>query len=164
MWAEEPMASANSTSSAAPLRLRPYEPADLEETVGLWYRVWHHTFPDLTHPQGPEAWAARFRDELAPHKAIWVAEAGRHIVGFMAVDEGRGVLDQLFVESSYHGGGVGTALLAKAKELVPTGLTLTTLAQNMSACRFYERHNFLRGEGGVNPVNSQPSVTYSWRP
>jgi len=158
------MTDANNRAQTAVIHLRPYAQTDLEETVRLWYRVWHDTFPELAHPQTLAEWQTRFRDELAPHDTIWVAETDRHIVGFIVVDERRGVVDQLFVEPDYHGGGVGTTLLGKAKALVPTGLTLTTLAQNTSARRFYERHGFVLGEDGVNPVNGQPNVTYSWHP
>ena len=58
--------------------------------------------------------------------------------------------------------GIGSALLAKAKDLSPTGLRLETLQQNMGARGFYERRGFRPGTMSVNPINGQPNVEYIW--
>jgi GNAT superfamily N-acetyltransferase len=145
-------------------RLRPYRDDDLDQTVALWYRVWHTTFPALRHPQSFEEWKARFEHELVARDSIWVAESDGAIVAFIAVEQSQGSLDQIFVEPAFQGTGLGAALLAKAKELSPSGLSLHTLAQNAHARRFYERHGFRAEESSTNPVNGMPSVTYRWSP
>src|SRR5712692_8594243 len=118
------------TFPASRMNIRLYHPEDLNTVVSLWYRSWHHTFPHLQHPQSFEEWRIRFQDVIVPREAVWVAEANGSIAGFLAVVEAEGYLDQLFVDPTAQGQGVGTALMAKAKELSPTGLALRTLEQN----------------------------------
>lgn len=146
------------------VQLRPYRDADLAAVVALWYRAWHAAVPGISHPQPYDLWTARFRDEIARRETVWVADSVEHVVGFIALDAARGVLDQIFVETAVQGAGVGAMLLTKAKELSPAGLHLQTLAQNAPARRFYERHGFLPGAISVNPVNGLPSISYNWKP
>lgn len=146
------------------MHIRPYDPKDLDETVALWYRTWTRTFPDLEHPQTPDEWKARFRDEIVPRQTVWIAEIDGTIAGFMAMVKGAGYIDQMFVDEEFQGRGVGTALMAKAKELSPSGLSLHTLQRNTTACAFYERRGFRPGDTGINRVNGQPNVEYRWTP
>ncbi|MFQ4142782.1 GNAT family N-acetyltransferase [Chlorogloeopsis sp. ULAP02] len=141
-----------------------YNPQDLEDTVQLWYRTWHHTFPLLQHPQPYSAWKIRFRDELAARGSVWVAEVKNRIVGFVVVMKEEHYLAQLFVAPSYQNRGVGSALVKKAKEICPLGLTLQTLQENTRACVFYERHDFQVGNLSINKINGQPNVEYYWLP
>lgn len=144
------------------MELRPYTPADLDDVVGHWYRTWHATFPKIVHPQNQAQWRERFRDDIASTEFVWVATVDGRIAGFLALDEGRGYLDQLFVDPAAQGRGVGGALLAKAKVLCPAGLTLHTLEQNHRARAFWERHGFQPTGAGVNPVNGQRNLEYRW--
>jgi ribosomal protein S18 acetylase RimI-like enzyme len=60
---------------------------------------------------------------------------------------------------------VGTALLDKAKELTPAGLTLFTHQRNARARTFYERRGFRAVAFGVSPPpESEPDVKYAWDP
>ena len=146
------------------MQLRPLAPADLDAVVALWYRTWHATLPGLVHPQSLNEWRARFHDEIGPTASVWVAAVDGRIARFLALDEGRGSLDQLFVDPAAQGHGVGGALMATAKALCPAGLTLHTLEQNHHARAFWERHDFRRAGAGVNPVNSQRNLEYRWTP
>ena len=59
--------------------------------------------------------------------------------------------------------GVGTALLERAKELAPEGLTLFTHQRNERARAFYERRGFRAVQFGVSPPpESEPDVKYAW--
>jgi GNAT superfamily N-acetyltransferase len=148
----------------ASLQIRPYRPDDLDAVVALWYRSWHASLPGLRHPHPIEAWHRRFREEIAQQEAVWVAERDGRLVGFLALYEARGYLDQVYVEPELRGQGIGTALLAQARRLCPSGLTLHALQANMAARAFYARHGFVEGPPGVNRVNGQPNVEYRWRP
>jgi hypothetical protein len=55
-------------------------------------------------------------------------------------------------------------LLNQAKKIDPDGLRLTTLEQNIKARRFYEKHGFVPGVTGINPINEQPNIEYYWSP
>lgn len=153
----------NVAPTASPL-LRPYQPDDLDAVVSLWYRVWHATFPDLTHPQTYAQWRSRFRDDLSRRGQVWVAEDSGRITGFIVVMVETGYLDQIFVETDQQRQGVGAALLNTAKQLCPTGLTLHTLQRNSQAAAFYAKHGFTAIRYGTNKLNGQPNVEYHWAP
>ncbi|MDF5728831.1 MAG: GNAT family N-acetyltransferase [Rhizonema sp. PD38] len=142
--------------------IRPYNPNDLENTVQLWYRTWHHTFPHLQHPQPYMAWKERFRDRLAKRGNVWLAELENQIVGFVVVIKEEQELNQLFVDPVYQKLGIASDLLNKAKEISPQGLTLQTLQQNTQARRFYEKHGFIAGKLATNEINGQPNIEYYW--
>ncbi len=142
--------------------IRPYTDADLDNVVALWYWSWSHAFPTLTHPQLFEQWKSRFQNDYSKQGSVWVATTQNRVVGFVVVSDS--VIAQIFVEVEMQGRGVGTTLLNHAKTLYPSGLTLTTLQQNEQACRFYEKHGFMAGVVGFNPVNGQPNIEYYWKP
>ncbi len=144
------------------VHLRPYQAQDLHAIVMLWYQTWHATFPDLEHPDPLPLWRHRFVNEFLPRGAVWVAVHDERIIGFIVVDVEANYLDQIFVERTYHGQGIATALLNQAKTLCPTELTLHTLQNNVRACAFYEREGFRAGQRGLNPVNGQPNIAYHW--
>jgi GNAT superfamily N-acetyltransferase len=137
--------------------------ADLDKVVTLWYKSWSNAFPELKHPQLFEAWKSRFKNDLVKH-SVWVAELQNRIVGFMVIKEIERTLEQIFVDVDVQGIGIGTALLNKAKTICPLGLSLTTLQQNVQARKFYEKHGFVAGKFGVNPVNGQVNIEYTWMP
>jgi ribosomal protein S18 acetylase RimI-like enzyme len=145
------------------LRLRPYAPGDLEEIVALWHETKHAAFP---WSKAQRLWTlesdrARFRDVVAVEHAVWIAEQGGRIAGFLAI---RGdFVDQLFVRTGLQRRGVGTALLRKAAELSPEGLRLFTFQRNEPARKFYEKHGFRVVKLGTSPPpESEPDVEYRW--
>jgi ribosomal protein S18 acetylase RimI-like enzyme len=146
------------------LRVRPYRPDDLDATVDLWYRSWTTALPGLQHPQPVSEWHRRFREEISQQQRVWVAEIDGRIVGFLAMFERDGYVDQLYVEPSWRGRGIGTALLAQARAASPGGLSLHALRANVAARAFYERRGFVAGPTGVNRINGQPNVEYRWTP
>jgi ribosomal protein S18 acetylase RimI-like enzyme len=146
------------------LEIRCYADDDLDEVVTLWYRSWTNTFPDLKHPQSFEEWKLRFQNDIANQTHIRVAQIKSRIVGFIAIAEAVGIIEQLFVDVDTQRRGVGTALLDRAKSIRPHGLSLTTLQQNMQARQLYEKHGFVAKRLGINPINKRPNVEYVWNP
>jgi GNAT superfamily N-acetyltransferase len=144
------------------IAIRPYTDEDLDNVVALWYGSWSHAFPTLIHPQPFDQWKSRFQTEYSKQSGAWVAAIQDRVAGFVVVSDR--IIAQIFVEVEMQGNGVGAALLNHAKTLYPSGLRLTTLQQNKQACRFYEKHGFIAGAAGVNPVNGQPNIEYYWRP
>jgi putative acetyltransferase len=144
--------------------LRLYQPTDLDATVDLWYRTWHHAFPDVVHPQSLEQWRTRFRDELAVQEEIWVVTEGETVVGFLALIPPTGYLHQIFVDPHSQGQGIGKLLLDHAKSRCPQGLTLHTAERNQAAREFYEAQGFVEGARGINPINGMADLEYRWQP
>lgn len=114
--------------------------------------------PDL---HTPEEDLAFFRNEVFPLSTIWLAEAGGELVGFAAVSEGW--LDHLYVDPAWHGRGVGSTLLERAKE-GNSQLDLWTFQRNVQARRFYEHRGFRLVEltdGSANE-EQEPDAHYRW--
>lgn len=104
-------------------------------------------------------------DVLIVDRDVWVAtNPDGGVVGFLAL--GDDMLEQLYIAPGWSGHGIGSRLVALAKERRPDGLDLYTFQVNAGARRFYERHGFVevsRGDGADNE-EGQPDVRYSWRP
>ena len=110
---------------------------------------------------------------LVERGVVWVAESGgtdavdgeaMRVVGIMVLDDGW--IDQLYVSPGWTGRGLGAALVERAKQLSPAGLTLWTFQANTGAQRFYARHGFVAVEhtdGAANEERS-PDVRMVWRP
>jgi putative acetyltransferase len=154
----------NMLTSKQLVHLRPYRPDDLEPIIQLWYHTWHHTYPDLRHPQTIEQWRTRFQQEIIPNESIWVAERNHQLVGFLAIRKSDGYLHLLYVSPEEQRQRVGTNLMNKAKELSPGGISLKALQRNMQARRFYEQHGFQPMYMRTNAINGEPKIAYHWDP
>ena len=94
---------------------------------------------------------------------VWVAHDGTRIVGMMALAGTH--IDHLYLLPTHYRRGIGTKLIAKAKDLHPENLTLYAFAVNTRARAFYEHHGFVPlefGDGSGNEAG-QPDVLYEWR-
>ena len=88
-------------------------------------------------------------------------ESGR-VVGFAALD---GLwLEHLYVHPDAHGRGIGSRLLASAKEAGAGELNLRTFQRNTGARRFYERAGFtvVAVDDGAGNEEREPDVHYRW--
>lgn len=149
----------------ARLLIRRMVPAELEAVVGIWERSRRDAMPLLEartrHKHEDDL--RYFRDVVAVVNEVWVAEEEGRLLGLLAV--GKSCVDRLYVEPDAQGRGVGTALLDKAKTLVPKGLTLYTHIRNQTARDFYERRGFRAVAFGVSPApENEPDVKYAWEP
>lgn len=76
--------------------------------------------------------------------------------------DARAAADQLYVEPTMTGRGIGAGFLKLAKGERPEGLRLWTFASNTGAQRFYERHGFLatRRTDGRENEEGAPDILY----
>jgi putative acetyltransferase len=115
--------------------------------------------PDLHTPAEDLAF---FRDHVFPTSRIWLAKAGGQPVGFAAVKPEW--LDHLYVDPSWHGKGIGRALLETAKQGT-SELNLWTFQMNTQARRFYERQGFILVETTDGAANEErlADARYRWK-
>jgi len=135
--------------------------SDMEAVARLHRRVRKTCLPYLPDLHTPEEDLAFFQNEVFPNSIIWVAEAEGELVGVAAVSEGW--LDHLYVEPSWQGRGVGSALLSMAKE-GNAELELWTFQDNRQARRFYETRGFRLVEltDGSSNEEQTPDARYRW--
>ncbi len=109
---------------------------------------------------------------------MWVADLDGVICGLLVVDADdrpgdgrrggarRGWVDQLYLDPSWIGRGIGGQLVEVAKHRCPGGLSLWTFQNNHPARRFYARHGFTEVEltDGAGNEERSPDVRLVWSP
>ena len=142
--------------------------SDARAAADLWLRAREAavgTIPPPVHDdKDVRAW---FASHVVWDTELWLAEdAGSKLAGILVLD-GQW-LDQLYVEPTMTGRGVGSKLVELAKRARPDGLRLWTFASNVGAQRFtaipppYERHGFVairRTDGRDNEEGARTSST-----
>ncbi|HEY7070678.1 MAG TPA: GNAT family N-acetyltransferase [Acidimicrobiales bacterium] len=153
------------TSSGA-ISVRKGTPADAAAAAEVWLRSREAARPAIPAPvHSDDDVRHHFRTTIAEERELWVAvEATGEVVGLLVLD-GAGV-DQLYVDPRWWSQGIGSQLLALAKQQRPDGLWLWTFQANTGARRFYERHGFVAVEetDGSGNEEQAPDVRYAWEP
>ena len=146
------------------VRTRRGEVEDVDDAADVYLRSRHSAVPDippLIHNDADvRSW---FAEKVLPEQDLWLAEDPEgNVVGLMVLaDEW---VEQLYVDPSHTGEGVGSELLAVAKSVRPGGLQLWTFESNLRARRFYERQGFTateRTDGSSNEERA-PDIRYVW--
>ena len=157
-------ATGDRSRSADEVEIRRAGPDDAGGIGDVWLASWRATFDfEPSHPDDDvRRWLAA---ELVPKHETWVAvEPGGIVVALMALSDD--MIEQLYVAPAWIGRGLGTRLVALAKQRRPAGLDLYCFAVNTNARRFYEGAGFepiAFGDGSDNEER-QPDVRYAWRP
>ena len=150
--------------SAAPaITIEPASPRDAGEIADLYLASRAQALPYLRRVHSDDevrGWIAHVR--LATGET-WVAREDGRILGFLSLDGED--LDQLYLLPGQFRRGIGSLLLAKAKELSPQRLHLFTFQRNAAARAFYERHGFrlIDLNDGERNEEGEPDVLYEWR-
>lgn len=143
--------------------VRRLEREEVAEAVRVWGRSRRDAVPwlEARWPHGEEEDLAHFRATYLESCDHWIAVEGTTVLGLLTLRGTR--IELLYVDPPHQGRGVGTALLAKARELSPRRLTLFTHQRNEAARRFYERRGFSAVAFGVSPPpENEPDVGYAW--
>ena len=144
------------------IEIRRAAAADAPAIAEVFLDSFHATYAfPLAHTDDEvRAW---IRDRVVPGMETWVAADDGQIVGLMVVAPGW--LEQLYLAPDRLGEGIGSRLVALAKERSPAGLQLWTFQVNQRARRFYERHGFVAvEETDDRNEERQPDVRYVWAP
>jgi len=137
--------------------------ADARASADLWLRARKAavgTIPEpVHHDDDVRAW---FASHVVSDTDLWLAEdRTRMLVGILVLDGPW--IDQLYVEPTVTGRGIGAQLVKVAKRERPEGLRLWTFASNTRAQRFYERHGFVQiGRTDGDNEEGAPDMLYVW--
>jgi putative acetyltransferase len=142
---------------------------DLAHLADLWVASWQMAMPSIDFTARRDwffTYVAMLEQAgVETHCAYEGAHdgAGRP-AGFILIHLGRGVLEQIVIAPERFGGGLGALLLDYAKALCRSGLSLDVNVDNPRACRFYEKHGFVRAGDGINPLSGLPIWHLRWAP
>ncbi len=145
------------------LTIRAYADRDFDDLVARWHETNRASYPYVEERLGHTLDDARtfFRDTILTTCSVWVAEKTGKLVGFIAIEPPW--IRQFSVFPEHQRRGIGTALLAKARECSPAELRLFTFQRNAKARAFYEKHGFHIVALGVSPAPElEPDVEYRW--
>ena len=144
------------------MRLRRGEVDDVAPIARLM-RSTYDRMPYIPRLHTPDEDFAYIGGLFAEHE-VWVAERDADVIGFAVLSTDQ--LLQIHVDPAAQNGGVGSRLLARAKERRPSGFSLWTFQRNDAARRFYERHGLeaVQFTDGAGNEEREPDVQYEWRP
>lgn len=129
----------------------------------MWLDGWLSTGLSTGDDPTPAQMRERVGEDVAKWSALSVVEAGGAVIGMLALYPGK--LDQVFLDPAYKGTGVGKALFAEAKRLMPDGFTLWANTANTRAREFYERQGMTLTELAPRPDKPDQIVAhYCWSP
>ncbi len=113
--------------------LRPYQPADLDRCMEIWWAASRHAHSFLGEDE-LAADAALVRAIYMPNAEVIVAERKDRVLGFIALIEA--FVGGLFVDPQAHRQGIGRSLMRQASRL-KGALTLEAYVVNEGARAFY---------------------------
>jgi diaminopimelate epimerase len=145
------------------IRVRRARPSDADAVADVFTASFRTlTFLPRLHTPDEDRWF--IRDVVLEQREVWVAEEDERIVGFAALEQDE--LTHLYVHPDAQGRGAGGALLEKAKERRPGGLTFWVFQQNETARRFYEGRGcrVVRLTDGSGNEERTPDALYEWLP
>jgi GNAT superfamily N-acetyltransferase len=115
-------------------------------------------------PRIPDEDRPRLGDWIVERHEVWVWEENGAVTGFIGIEPG--YLSHIYVDPGVQNRGIGTALLARAKQLLPEGMQLWVFQRNGGARRLYEREGFRLVEltDGQGNMEQEPDARYEWAP
>jgi ribosomal protein S18 acetylase RimI-like enzyme len=121
----------------------------------------------LAHPD--DEVRVYLRDVCIAERESWVAETDEvdrrnQVVAFMTL--GDASVDQLYVRPGWQRQGIGSRLLALARERRPSGFELYAFQVNAAARSFYESRGLVvvDFDDGERNEEGEPDVRYRWDP
>jgi len=137
---------------------------EAREIASLWLRSRRASVPAIPPPvHNDREVRAFFASVVVPEADVWVVDRDDTIVGLLVVSQHGAWVDQLYVDPSHTGQGIGSRLIDWAKEQAPGELNLWTFRSNLGARRFYERHG-CRAIAATDGDNEEgaPALRYRW--
>jgi ribosomal protein S18 acetylase RimI-like enzyme len=147
------------------LTVRQLARSEMAMAAAVMRRSFNHRLPHLAGLHTPEEDEYFFREIVYPSCEVWGAFMRNALVGVIAFHPGE--IEQLCIDPSAQRRGIGTALLARAKDVARkagTALELSTFQCNGGARSFYESHGFtpVGFSDGANNEERAPDIRYRW--
>ncbi|AWZ37641.1 N-acetyltransferase [Ligilactobacillus murinus] len=138
--------------------IRKFRTDDLEQVMELWLatNISAHDFISVKY------WHANYAlvKEMLPQANIWVYEKNNEIWGFIGLQDT--YIAGIFVADKAQGKGIGSELLAKAKQQ-KSQLSLAVYAKNERALNFYQRADFTVVNEQLDETTDQVEYLMKWQ-
>ncbi len=138
--------------------IRKFRTDDLEQVMELWLatNISAHDFISVKY------WHANYAlvKEMLPQANIWVYEKNNEIWGFIGLQDT--YIAGIFVADKAQGKGIGSELLAKAKQQ-KSQLSLAVYTKNERALNFYQRADFTVVNEQLDETTDQVEYLMKWQ-
>lgn len=138
--------------------IRKFRTDDLERVMELWLatNISAHDFISAKY------WHANYAlvKKMLPQANIWVYEKNNEIWGFIGLQDT--YIAGIFVADKAQGKGIGSELLAKAKQQ-KSQLSLAVYAKNERALNFYQRADFTVVNEQLDETTGQVEYLMKWQ-
>jgi len=143
------------------LLIRPAAAKDAVAIADIHLVARASAMPWLPVIHSPAEVLAFFQDVVLPTEFVQVATKSQIVTGFISTKDGW--VNHLYIAPSAWRGGIGSALIEKAKSDAKR-LQLWTFQQNAAARAFYAQHGFQETEltDGSNNEERTPDVRMTW--
>lgn len=144
------------------LVLRRADASDAVDIADVWLRSFAAALPTVRRAHSDQEVRDWFSRVVVRRYETWVAVVDGRVVGLLVLNDAE--LEQLYLDPSWRGQGLGDRFVALAKQLRPGGLALWTFQVNGPAQRFYERHGFtvVARTDGADNEEREPDIRYVW--
>lgn len=136
-----------------------FEPPWIDELIPMW-RESFEAGVGIVDPHPLAGQRQYFLDQVLPHHAVRLALLDGRLVGFVAASAES--VAQLYVRVGCQRRGIGTQMLAWAKNQSAGSLWLYTFARNHGARAFYARQGFVEVAYGFEPTWRLDDVRLQW--
>lgn len=139
--------------------IRSFQQEDLDTVMDIWLEsnIGAHHFIDKAFWEEHVSMVRA----LLPQAEVWVCENEGKIAGFIGIAE-QGYIAGLFVAPERQSGGVGSELVAHAKQRHER-LKLSVYIDNEKAVRFYQKQGFAIAEETVNEDTGYREYVMEWK-
>jgi len=139
--------------------IRKYKTKDVEAVVSSW-----RIASELAHPFLPKEFldqeADNVRNVYLVYAETWVTEINGSVVGFIALVDDE--IGGLFLDPSYHGQGLGKAMVDKAVAEKGRYLKVEVFKENMIGRGFYETYGFTEVEECLHEGSGQSTLRMTY--
>ncbi|MFI6727104.1 GNAT family N-acetyltransferase [Streptomyces sp. R-74717] len=153
----------NESAAADRVLLREAAAEDAEPLTRIFLASRAAAMPYLPKVHSDEDTLAWMTHVVLPGTSVWIAETRTgEVLGFASLDGTE--LEHLYLRPDVRRRGIGSLLLAKARDIAPDELTLYVFQRNTDARSFYERHGFtaVGFDDGSRNEEKEPDVRYRW--
>ena len=144
------------------MSLKPATPDDASEIADLYLASRADALSYLPRLHTDEEVRTWIAGNVMRRCRVWIARRDGRAVGLLALDGDE--LDQLYLLPGHHRQGIGSRLVAMAKQESPGRLRLFTFQRNARARASYEAHGFriVDLNDGSRNEECEPDVRYEW--
>lgn len=141
------------------MKVLDYKPEMAENVVKMWRNTKMRTL-SIEDKHSEEDYTSYLNHILCKHYIVRVCMDSDKPIGIIVYSKSE--VNQLYIDATYQGRGIGRMLLDEAKAYCEDSLILYTFQQNIGAINFYKKAGFKIIDSGTENEEKLPDYTMKW--